>query len=259
MNCQLFMSLVVDLTRDGFAEESAHSEALTHAGSCPECAAHLAEQRALSLALRRPDDGEAPAHIEEAVLAGYRARFGQAAANPKPQRLAPAWYWGIAAAIVLMIMGTWLFRLVQIEPPAKAGLSQSRPDVPKPGTAIAATESTSSGAVSAPVAPVNTSAMAKLPPKPGPRQAQAETQEIATDFIPLVSRAEISAMESGQLVRVLMPRSAMASYGLPFNQERADMPVSAQVLIGNDGVARAIRFLGDSKGNTIQTGLQLKR
>jgi hypothetical protein len=96
-------------------------------------------------------------------------------------------------------------------------------------------------------------------PKQAARLAPPETAEVATDFIPLTSNAEISALESGQLVRVLLPRTAMASYGLPFNQERADVPVSAQVLIGQDGVARAIRFLGDSKTNIVQAGLYSKR
>ena len=259
MNCQLFMSLVVDLARDGFAEEPARSEALTHARSCPECAAHLAEQRALSLALRQPDGSEAPAHIEAAVLAGYRARFGQAAATPRPQRVAPAWYWSIAAAIAVMIMGTWILRLLQTGPPADIRASQSRSGVLQPKPAAPAPVAAKGGASSVPAASQGASTALQTVPKPAPKEAPAGPEEIATDFIPLVSSAEISAMESGQLVRVLMPRSAMAAYGLPFNQERADMPVSAQVLIGQDGVARAIRFLGNSKANFIQTGLQSKR
>ena len=92
-----------------------------------------------------------------------------------------------------------------------------------------------------------------------PQPPEPEESEVASDFIPLTNRAEISAMESGQIVRVLLPRTAMASYGLPFNQDRADVPVSAQVLIGQDGVARAIRFLSDAKTSTVQTGMHSKR
>jgi len=35
----------------------------------------------------------------------------------------------------------------------------------------------------------------------------------------------------------------MASFGLPVNQERAESRVKADVLIGEDGLARAIRFV----------------
>ena len=40
-----------------------------------------------------------------------------------------------------------------------------------------------------------------------------------------------------------MPRSALVSFGLPMNIERANERIKADVLIGNDGVAHAIRFV----------------
>lgn len=66
--------------------------------------------------------------------------------------------------------------------------------------------------------------------------------ERVTDFIPLAG-APAPPLESGQLVRVQLPRSALASLGLPVNVERANEPVKADVLLGNDGLARAIRFV----------------
>jgi hypothetical protein len=50
-------------------------------------------------------------------------------------------------------------------------------------------------------------------------------------------------MESGEVIRVQMPRSALISLGLPVNVEHADEPVLADLLIGEDGLARAIRFV----------------
>jgi hypothetical protein len=50
-------------------------------------------------------------------------------------------------------------------------------------------------------------------------------------------------MESGEVIRVQMPRSALIRFGLPVNVERADVPVTADLLIGEDGLARAIRFV----------------
>ena len=67
--------------------------------------------------------------------------------------------------------------------------------------------------------------------------------EIATDFIPLMNRESLAQLDSGQIMRVELPRSALMSYGLPMNMERADERIKADVLVGNDGLARAIRFV----------------
>jgi hypothetical protein len=67
--------------------------------------------------------------------------------------------------------------------------------------------------------------------------------EIATDFLPLTFTADSTAPESGHLVRVTIPRSALVAMGLPMNAERAGELVRADVFIGDDGLARAIRFI----------------
>ena len=67
--------------------------------------------------------------------------------------------------------------------------------------------------------------------------------EIATDFLPLTFTADSTAPESGHLVRVTIPRSALLAMGLPMNAERAGELVRADVFIGDDGLARAIRFI----------------
>ncbi len=69
------------------------------------------------------------------------------------------------------------------------------------------------------------------------------SEEIATDFLPLVDANNLATQDGGQLVRVEMPRSALLNFGLPMNIERADEPIKADVLVGHDGLARAIRFV----------------
>lgn len=74
--------------------------------------------------------------------------------------------------------------------------------------------------------------------------ARPNEPESMTDFISLVADAPAtSPLESGQLVRVQVPRAALASLGLPLNAERGNEPVKADVLLGGDGLARAIRFV----------------
>jgi negative regulator of sigma E activity len=74
--------------------------------------------------------------------------------------------------------------------------------------------------------------------------AKSNEAESMTDFISLVADAPAATpLESGQLVRVQVPRAALASLGLPLNAERGNEPVKADVLLGGDGLARAIRFV----------------
>ena len=75
-----------------------------------------------------------------------------------------------------------------------------------------------------------------------PAQA-APAQEVATDFIPLVHASPYTQNEDSHLVRVELPRAALASFGLPVNAEMSGGNVKADVLMGQDGVARAIRFI----------------
>jgi len=80
-----------------------------------------------------------------------------------------------------------------------------------------------------------------------PNQAKpvehAAQEEIATSFISLTQGYTLSMSEGGQVVRVELPRSALASFGLPVNGGRVNEPVKADVVVGNDGIARAIRFV----------------
>jgi hypothetical protein len=77
----------------------------------------------------------------------------------------------------------------------------------------------------------------------GHQTSDNRTDEIATDFLPLTFTADSTGPESGHLVRVTIPRSALVAMGLPMNAERAGELVRADVFIGDDGLARAIRFI----------------
>jgi hypothetical protein len=73
--------------------------------------------------------------------------------------------------------------------------------------------------------------------------ADAKDREYTTDFILLRYGKDTEPMESGEVIRVQMPRSALITFGLPVNVERAGEMVKADLLIGEDGLARAIRFV----------------
>jgi len=66
-------------------------------------------------------------------------------------------------------------------------------------------------------------------------------QEIVTDFFPLMDPAP--PFERGQLLRVELPASAMQMVGLPVHEQRLADRVQADVLLGEEGLPRAIRFV----------------
>lgn len=90
-------------------------------------------------------------------------------------------------------------------------------------------------------------------PKPAPvRQGRrraavlASTQvepdnEIVTEFFPLMD-ADLP-FQHGQLLRVMVPAETMQRVGLPVRPERWSDRVTADVLVGDEGMPRAIRFV----------------
>jgi hypothetical protein len=67
--------------------------------------------------------------------------------------------------------------------------------------------------------------------------------EVATDFMPVGYANPMDLQDGGQVMRVELPRSTLAGFGFPVNMERANERVKADVLVGPDGQARAIRFV----------------
>jgi hypothetical protein len=91
-------------------------------------------------------------------------------------------------------------------------------------------------------APIPVKRAARRAPAP-PKAAAPEPEEIVTDFIPLTHPALWQAGEGGQILRVRLPRTSLASFGLPMNADLALEPVRADVIVGQGGVVRAIRFV----------------
>ena len=93
--------------------------------------------------------------------------------------------------------------------------------------------------------PVEPQPVPVVAPAPKPvrraRQPQPEPREIVTEFYPLMDAPP--PFERGQLLRVVVPASTMRSVGLPINPARWSERVQADVLVGEEGMARAIRFV----------------
>jgi hypothetical protein len=79
------------------------------------------------------------------------------------------------------------------------------------------------------------------------KDSETET-EIATDFMPLMQDGSDEMPANGQIVRVELPRSALVAFGLPIDVERGNEKITADVVVSEEGIARAIRF--------VQTGVK---
>ena len=91
------------------------------------------------------------------------------------------------------------------------------------------------------VAPVQSLARSR-PAIRRPRRRPVEA-EIATEFLPVAVDDGWTPLDGGRLVRVKLPRSALGVFGLPVDVERGPERVQADVMLSNDGVLRAIRFV----------------
>jgi hypothetical protein len=81
----------------------------------------------------------------------------------------------------------------------------------------------------------------RKPPTEALAAHQVAQREVMTEFIPIVFDPE--PIERGHIVRIRLPRSALATFGIPMNEERAEEAIRADVLLGEDGLARAVRFV----------------
>jgi hypothetical protein len=69
-----------------------------------------------------------------------------------------------------------------------------------------------------------------------------EEEEADASFYPLPQAEALPAMENAMVVRVQLPVSSLRLMGFPVDEERADAAVQAELLLGQDGLARGVRL-----------------
>ncbi len=72
--------------------------------------------------------------------------------------------------------------------------------------------------------------------------APAAEDEADTSFYPLPEAEALPAVENAMVVRVQLPVSSLQLMGVPVSDEGADASVQADLLLGQDGLARAVRL-----------------
>lgn len=254
MNCQRFENVVSELARGQMMAAEQRGEALAHSEACDKCAARLRDEEMLtrglhSLAAEMQSLG-APDEVETRLLEAFRTRH---VVTPIASRRSDYRYWAAAVAAMLLIAISVVgFRLVisrGVDEPRQA-VKQEQPQVRPENNAP---ENKPSEKFTAGVQGQDESFPQRPKPKrnrpagvrkpESPQLANHVTNEIATDFISLGYMNAASLQDGGQIIRVQLPRAALANFGLPVNMDRYNERVKADVLFGVDGRAQAIRFV----------------
>jgi len=277
MKCQEFEAVVVDLVRGEVTDPSLGTSCWAHAANCSQCAERLLEEEKLTAGLAalatQSDQMKAPDRIETVLRAAFRElRVEVRRIKPVPALNAPyglgiaggRMVWAMAAAAVLLV-SVVLVRVLLWTPPTETSVvqmptvrdagglgqpngvqksnqsSDSTPVKAYPGQSKPQTASRVKGSVASP-----------KPASPGANSKTHRSQavpsnvldEMATNFIPLPYGSGLSLDEGWEMVHVSLPRSALGTLGAPWvsEQESTEM-IQADVVLGQDGLARAIRFV----------------
>lgn len=82
------------------------------------------------------------------------------------------------------------------------------------------------------------------PSGPTSTVSQTPDREVYTNFFPLSAAASRFDMsEASHVIRIRLPRGEMRRFGVPVQEGFERLSVEADVVIGQDGIARAVRFV----------------
>jgi hypothetical protein len=248
MDCSQFREMLADLDRQEVLTAELREQALAHAEGCGECGQLLTETESLDSELRRLADREgdslAPARMEGHLLRAFREQKAAAARENKWRYAAVI---GVAATVLLAV-GFWMYRSLSGDwrlpsMPVKAPLVAVRPS--SDANCGHRTPASTRPPAHAVVAPGTATASANG------NAASSEGQLAAADdaaFIPLPD-ADPGTLDDGAVVRVMMPRAALASFGLPVEAMEGDGTVRADLIVSADGTPQAIRLVSQDEGN----------
>ncbi len=229
MNCGEFEALVGDLARGRGPEESERRAAAAHARECAGCSSRLVEERELAgllgLFAASVAGRGAPPRVETALLDAFRSQHASPSARRRSSTL-PRWAFAAAATLALVMAAAWLLRPRPVAAPPVVANSPGLAPVPIPAPV----------AVEAPV--VHHAARPR-------RKRPAHREVAATQFYPLTPVDAGARIQGGTIVRIGMPRTALASFGWPLDPDNSGGAIEAEVVLdGDTGMARAIRFVG---------------
>jgi hypothetical protein len=215
MKCEEFESIGLERSGVRMSELDAalRQSAAEHAARCPGCAAlqDSWEEARMALQVLRDAtrDAEAPQRVEMRLLHEFDMRHRAV----KRRSVAIFAAWALATAAVLIAGVSWRnWRLTQTQGSVSAG------------------NAVKSNASVSPVSPSDTSDDATL---------VADNEMGGFTLLPGSLPQEI---DDSAIVRVGMQRGALSALGLPVNEERVSDWIQVDLLVGPDGLPKAVRL-----------------
>lgn len=238
MSCNLYRSALMEAARGG---QSAR-EATGHAATCEACQAFVAAQERLTRAARSVAAEAAIVTLPEGLESELLAEFD--AVRSTGQR--PRWYWMTAAGLALaasVVAGVLLVRVPWGLTGAPEAATQPAAMAKTPEAGTPAELKTVVAAVTLPPGPGRPEPQ-KPAPKPTTRLQAAEEPEAA--FVSIPYTLPLAPDERANVVRMEVPVAALIAAGLPMRVQDMSANASADVLVGEDGRARAVRLISVS-------------
>jgi hypothetical protein len=236
MSCDTLREAIVELGRGQDVGRGTAAAVETHVAHCRTCAARLERERELSIGLRvlasQSATNAVSGDLERALLDAFRQRQSRTV-----HQGVSAWIPRAVAAVALVGVGLWLLQpggenpIVAEPEPVRTVQSAA----PPPGAeATLRADPTAS--------PVEATKRPNRPQRPRPSGFVT-----AEGFVMLPAAANLPAFESGEIVRMELPVTALPAYGLEIAPETRRSAVEADLLVGQDGQARAIRLVNAAR------------
>ena len=248
MNCPTFQDLVHDLARAGTPGAKQCESALAHAESCHSCAALLTQVEWLEFLLAKLTEiggrRQASPRLEATLLREFRSAKGAAARKQLRWRLAAL----TTAAALFLTLGLALRHRGLSSPVAVPRVADQSPyDSPQHG-------SVPSSENARPAAPGMLDAHTANPVvvlrQPASHDSDdADETPDAASFFRLPFADDSAALDGGAIVRIEIPRAALASFGLPVADAGDTRRILADLIVSADGTPEAIRFISHASAS----------
>jgi hypothetical protein len=247
MSCRERDDAILDVAR-GIAPAEEEAALLRHVEECAACRQRLQRERALTAGLRAldeatPGDAASP-EVEAALLAAFSARQAPSPAAGLEGASSRRVWMAAAAAVILCALGAvvaWRGGLTgDLEgPPVLAGRplpGDPRFEVLQPPVQPAVQWAAASPASGAGREGRGAAAIRGAMPRPSGGDSSPGA------FVPWPGAAALPAFENGELVRTELPASVLPLLGIAGATPAADATVAVDVVVGQDGFARAVRL-----------------
>jgi hypothetical protein len=216
MKCEEFEA--IGLERSGLrmseADAALRNAAAEHAARCPNCAALQESWQEARIALQALRETTRDAETPQRVEMRLRREFGVRYRTPRARSAAIFAAWALATAAVLFAGVSWW----------NWKLAQNRHLDASVG---------------------NTVKTIALPPTVTPSDTSEEATLVADnelgDFT-LLPGSLPQDVDDSAIVRVGMQRGALNALGLPVNEERVSDWIQVDLLVGEDGLPKAVRL-----------------